>query len=388
MISRQKKLWEKFFSNWKNLFSSPQRFIIKVFKGFWFLLLWPVELVGDVIFFNKKKFEINPKKILIIKIDQLGDVLFSTLLVEEIKKLFPETEIDYLINKKAEQVLKYNPNLNKILFWENILLTLIPGRKGSFSFKKIKENYKTFKKLKTNKYDLVINARAFWPSSNLLWRFLSKKLISFDFSQFSFLANYTASYSLRDDEWKNYIRLLSPLGWNSVINENQPSPKFYNFSNFKSPEAPYICIAPVSFDPERTFTKKKWQDFLKELAYNLSGHKLVLLGLPNQRDWLNSIILDDISDKVKVYSDLSISDLGVVIKNSKMFIGLESFSAHLANSMNKKSFCLVNSKLFYISNLSKHNLVDGKSMLSISDTTKIFDLKIEVKHLLNQISIC
>ena len=381
---RHQKLWEKFFANWKNLFSSPQRFLIKIFKGFWFLVEWPFELLGDFIFISKKKIKIQSKRILIVKVDQLGDVLFSTLLIGEIKKIFPEVKIDYLINKKAEEILKGNQAINQVFFWENVLLALIPGRKGKFGFAKLKENLRTWKTLRSNKYDLVINARGFWPSGNLLWKFLAKNLIAFDFSQFSFLATVTVNYSLRDDEWKNYLRLLSPLKDSFVLPNTQRLPEFYNCSDFKAPTSPYICLAPVSFDPEKTWTIKKWQEFIQEFISNFPEYKIVLLGLPNQLDWLNSLAVDN-KEKIIIYTNLKISDLGKVIKDGKMFVGLDSFSAHLAIALKKKAFCLVNSQLFYVSGLSKQCLVDGKSMLSSGENVDIFDLKISTKDLIEKI---
>lgn len=385
-IKRHQKLWEKFFANWKNLFSSPQRFVIKIFKGLWFLVEWPFELLGDFIFISKKKIKIQPKRILIIKVDQLGDVLFSTLLIGEIKKLFPEVKIDYLINKKSEEILKGNPLLNQVFFWENILLALIPGRKGNFGFGKLKENHKTWKILRSNNYDLVINARGFWPSSNLLWRFLSKNLIAFDFSQFSFLAAATVGYNLREDEWKNYLRLLSPLEDDFALSDIQPSQEFFNCSEFQVPVSPYFCLAPVSFDSEKTWTIKKWQEFIQEFIINFHEYKLVLLGLPNQLSWLNNLVTDH-KDRIIIYTDLKISDLGKVIKEAHGFFGLESFSVHLAIALKKKVFCLVNSKLFYVSGLSTQCLVDGKSMLASSDNVNIFDLKAEPSKIVEEIKI-
>jgi len=190
---------------------------------------------------------------------------------------------------------------------------------------------------------------------------------------------------LREDEWKNYLRLLSPLkSSDATFVSEQPLPKFYNCSEFQTPAIPYFCLAPVSFDVEKTWTVKKWQKFIEEFIINFPELKLVLLGLPGQLTWLNSLVTGN-KDRVTIYTDLKISDLGKVIEDAQGFVGLESFSAHLAISLGKKVFCLVNSQLFFVPGLSAQHLVDGKSMLSASNGVKIFDLKAEIIELIEKI---
>ena len=74
-----------------------------------------IDVMGDLFFFNKKIVKsFYPKKILIVKIDQFGDVLFSTFLLPIIKEKYKGVEIDYLINEKTELILKNNPNIRKL----------------------------------------------------------------------------------------------------------------------------------------------------------------------------------------------------------------------------------------------------------------------------------
>ena len=68
--------------------------LTKLLKFFYLLVLLTVEIIGDLLFLWKRfscKKNINPEKILIARIDQFGDVLFSTFLVSLIKKKYPNT---------------------------------------------------------------------------------------------------------------------------------------------------------------------------------------------------------------------------------------------------------------------------------------------------------
>lgn len=351
-----------------NLFSFKY-IIIKLFKFICSIILLPIEILGDIIFSYKRFFNFNisnPKKILIVKIDQMGDVLFSTMLLPLIKEKYHQSKIDYLINKKAEQILIANPYINNIYHWQSIILNNVPGR-GKFSFISWKNNLLTWKTLKRQKYDVVINARAFIPSGNLSWRFLNpKKLISFDISQQSFLADNIVPYNLYDEEWQNYLNLLKPLGIDKVGGE--PRSEFYNLSDCNIGFENLAIISPISFNSERSWSLEKWIRAVQILVQK--DYQVVLIGTKEQREYLEKLKGDT---NGLIFID-SIPKLADLIKKADLFLGVESFPAHLALTFKTKLFPVVNTKLFYVSGKSKHKIIDGRSMLSQFSDVKIIDL--------------
>ncbi len=372
-FKRQVKLWSKFIANGNLSQVSFNRVLIKVFKGFWFLITWPLEVLGDLFIWPTKFTKLNQQpRILIVKIDQLGDVLFSTFLVPIIKQAYPGSQIDYLINPRSEAILKNNPDINQIFYWQDLLLQNIPGRQKNNFGQKIKGllvswrfNLDSWWLLKQQDYDLVINCRAFWPSSNWFWSGLGQQLIAFDFSQMSCAANYQADYDFKVEEWQNYLTLLEPLEIDTeILKLAEPRGRYYNFSPAAiQPSEEYWCLAAVSFDNEKTWNKEQWRSFITEFLVKTKA-KLVLTGLPNQAVWLQDLIkpFGNLS-RLIIATDLTIPELAELIKNSQGFIGLESFAAHLAIACYRPTYCLVNSRLFYVTGLSQGNFIDGRSML-------------------------
>lgn len=90
------------------------------------------------------------KRILLIKFRHHGDVLLSTPLVESLKYFYPDSEIDFLIYKECEPLLKNHPDINKLLFVDR------SWKSGGIS-KRILEEFKLAKKIYQGKYDLVLN---------------------------------------------------------------------------------------------------------------------------------------------------------------------------------------------------------------------------------------
>ncbi|MBD3379396.1 MAG: hypothetical protein GF408_02925 [Candidatus Omnitrophica bacterium] len=58
------------------------------------------------------------KRILIANIFGIGDVLFSTALVPNIKKAYPEASVDFICNARVRQALKCVPGIDRIYVYE------------------------------------------------------------------------------------------------------------------------------------------------------------------------------------------------------------------------------------------------------------------------------
>ncbi|HNW56108.1 MAG TPA: glycosyltransferase family 9 protein [bacterium] len=380
---RQGKLWSKFLANCNFFRVGKNRLVIKFGKAIWFLLAWPFELVGDLLIWPAKFSRLpGSPRFLIVKVDQLGDVLFSTFLLPLIKKLYPESSIDYLVNPQSQSVLVNNQLVDNVFSWQDLFLQNIPGRQKLGVWSRIKlailswhNNLASWRLLRQRKYDVVINCRAFWPSSNWLWRLLGRELVAFDFSQASFLANYQADYDLAAEEWQNYLKLLEPLGVSSIkTTEINPRGLFFNIIPVADLPQNYWCLSAVSFDAEKTWSQKKWQEFIAGFLEKTAS-SLVLTGLSGQAEWLQKVAGSFLlTGRVLVFTNLNISQLAGLIKNSQGFIGLESFAAHLAIALERPAFCLVNSRLFYVPGLSNKKMIDGRSMLPQIKAVRIFDL--------------
>lgn len=382
LFKKYQNLFKKFLGNIFRKRTSWEKKIMKFFKFLYLLLLFPLEIIGDLITFRKNfsfKKKLKPKKILIIKIDQFGDVLFSTFLLPLIKKQALKTEIHYLINPKTEILLKNNPYINKIYFWHDLFLYFILGREGDKRtknfFEILKEDYQILKKLRNERYDLIVNTRAFAPSSNFFFKIMNPKFLSaFDISEQSFLADYWAEYDLEEEEWKNYLKLFQPF---FEFENPDFSSQFYNFDDkrlrkkFSSEIDKFVVISPVSFDKERLWEINYWQELIKYLIGQ--NYYIILTGIESQKDYLLKIAKFFTFDKVKIFTNLTIPELASLIKYSKFVIAIDSFIAHLAIAIKKPLICLINPEIYFLKNYSKpKKFIDAKSMIPVIKNVFIF----------------
>jgi heptosyltransferase-2 len=96
--------------------------------------------------------ENNRKKILIVKLGAIGDIVMALPLINAIDKKYPGAEITWLCGKIVEPILKCVPRIDKLIVVdEKQLLTGSPAGQ-------ILEVLATWRKLFSHKYDIILTA--------------------------------------------------------------------------------------------------------------------------------------------------------------------------------------------------------------------------------------
>jgi heptosyltransferase I len=103
-------------------------------------------------------------KVLIVKLSSLGDVLHTLPVVNDIKTAFPNTQIDWVVERSFAGVVRQCQGVNKVITCE-----LRQWRKTPFS-QKTKQAWRIFKaELQQEKYDAVIDLQGLTKSAAVAW---------------------------------------------------------------------------------------------------------------------------------------------------------------------------------------------------------------------------
>ncbi len=122
--------------------------------------------------------KIQFKRILIVNIFGIGDVLFTTPLISNIKKDIPDAFIGYVCNKRTAPLLENNPQVNKIFLYEKDDFVEVSRRSKIELMKKI---FSLFREIKKEKFDLVIDLSLFKYASFFLMLAGIKVRIGFNY---------------------------------------------------------------------------------------------------------------------------------------------------------------------------------------------------------------
>ena len=103
------------------------------------------------------------KTILIIKLRAIGDVVLSTSILPDLRKMYPDAQIHFLVEPPADEVLEDNPYVDKVIpyswkLWKKLSL-----------FRSWQAGYRFIKNLRQQGYDLVFDLFGNPRSAFIAW---------------------------------------------------------------------------------------------------------------------------------------------------------------------------------------------------------------------------
>lgn len=287
------------------------------------------------------------KKILVIQTAFIGDVVLATSLIETLHQQLPEAKIDILVRKGNESLFQAHPFLNQVLVWD---------KKNN----KYQNWVGLLIKIRSNQYDVVVNAQRFAATG--AWTALSgaKIKIGFDKNPFSFLFTNVVVHQFSEKGQHEIDRnhlLLSSLFLTKVA-----MPKLYPTASDEMAvihyqQTPYLCIAPASVWFTKQFPVEKWVNFINALPFK---GPIYLIGGPGDK-LLCDQILQKINRKSVVNLAGRLSFLASAALQKKAVLNYVNDSAplHFASAVNAPVVAVYCSTLpnFGFGPLSDHSFI-------------------------------
>jgi heptosyltransferase-2 len=280
------------------------------------------------------------KKILIIQNKRIGDVLLSSIIANNIKSVFPESEVHFFVYDYAAAVLRNNSNIDKII------------EVNDKELKKITNLLKQIRVVKRNNYDIIFDAYS---------KFQSRLICLFSGSEFRIgfkrkhkklkLPFYTHAVDFLDHSTKicgkaledriNIITSVFPLEVPNYV------PKIYlteaekKYNITASIKNPIIMIGVLGSTPQKSMP----YDYMVQLIdYITSNYNVTILFnyAPHQKDEALNIY-EQCSQKAQINMDIyenSVRGFLKLMNQCDLLISNEGGSVHMAKAMNKPTFTI------------------------------------------------
>jgi len=110
-------------------------------------------LVNQLFYRKKLPPPLDIKKILVVKLDHIGDVLLATPVITNLRLHYPHAHIAMLVGSWSKQVVKCNPHIDEILCYDSPFFC----RSGGGAT--LKEAMQMLRRLKSERYDLIVELR-------------------------------------------------------------------------------------------------------------------------------------------------------------------------------------------------------------------------------------
>lgn len=270
------------------------------------------------------------KKILIIQTAYIGDVVLATSFIEIVSQHFKGAQIDFLLRKGNEVLLKDNKKITNLFIWDKN--------------KKYKSMFSLLKIIRKEEYDFCFNIQRFFNSGLFAILSKSKRTVMFNKNPLSFFASKRIKHHIPYKKNNSYFHevqrnaeLLSaisdyevPKDPKEISLELHLKETTYKNVEFLSKQE-YIVLAPSSVWFTKQFSKDQWID----LKNNLDHFQLYFIGAPSDKAFIDEII-EDSKNCINLSGKLSLIESAALMKNAKRVIVNDSAPLHLASSVNAK----------------------------------------------------
>lgn len=261
---------------------------------------------------------------MVIQTAFIGDVILATGILEKLHQTFPDSQLDFLVRKGNESLLKDHPFVKKTLVWDK--------RENKWG-----NMFRLIRTIRSEKYDLVVNLQRYNSSAFITLRsgakhtsgYASSFLSAFFDKRIEHKLGSAGNFGPHEIE-RNHQLIAHLCPGDAGRPALYPSKSDYDFIKSYSDEK-YITISPASV----WFTKQVPSTIWVDLIRSLNNQKIFLLGGPGDQTLCTEIISCCPNQNViSLAGKLSLLQSAALMKSAAMNYTNDSAPLHLCSAMN------------------------------------------------------
>ena len=299
------------------------------------------DFIGKIIFLpfilSKKTLPGNIGKILIIRLDHIGDVIFSTVVPKNLKEHYKGAKITFLVSGWSKEIVLSNPNIDEVICYDAPWF----DRNKRKVFEVVRF-IKIAMQLRKDKYDIGFDLRGDLRHIILMALGGVKFRIGYGITGGGFLLHKEVKYRESVHSVERNLDLLKSMSINTPYRE----PEFYSsdkdilfikdfFHKQKILKESFLVV----LHPFANYSSKNWLEnrftTLMDELYNEYNATIILVGSTKDRNGIEKLIEASNAPAINAAGLTSLGALFEIINHSNVFIGIDSGPSHIA-ALNKK----------------------------------------------------
>lgn len=274
------------------------------------------------------------KKILIVKPSSLGDIVHSLALLNAIKRCYPDASIHWVISRNLVSLLQGNPMIEKVWIIDKDKWKTLSG-----IFRTIKELRSLAKRLKSAKFDLVIDLQGLFRSGVISRFTKAPTILGFREAREGSRFFYTQTVEGGKDVHAvdRYLEIARFLGCDTAevrfplaVDVDWDSVR----KRFSLPDE-YAVLVPGA----RWETKKWPYDRFATVASGLSIQS-VIIGSRHDKEISYGISQLSKGKSIDVSGKTSLNELVSIIKHAQFMLTNDTGPMHIAAALNVPVYAL------------------------------------------------
>ncbi|NQT96040.1 MAG: glycosyltransferase family 9 protein [Candidatus Omnitrophica bacterium] len=318
-----------------------------IFKNkFYIFIVSIVDFLGNIIFLPfkifKKKAPGNIANILVIRLDHIGDVIFSTPIPQNLRAHYRGAKVTFLVGSWAKEIIINNPYVDEVICYDAPWFKRSKG--GRF---KILKFIRLAAELRRHNYDIGFDLRG--DLRHILLMFLGgvKFRVSYGITGGGFMLHKRCVYREGTHSLEHNLDMLRETG----VAVKDKDIYIYSSAKDKASVKDFLTRSGISENdtiavvhPFAGSISKNWLDQrfaqLLMILHKDYDTKAVLVGSEKDKTPIGNIIKASQAPMLNAAGALSLGGLLELINKSKIFIGVDSGPSHIAALHDKPSVIL------------------------------------------------
>ena len=281
----------------------------------------------------------TPERILVVKLDHLGDVLLATPVFSNLRRAYPNAELHALTGTWSRVVLEKHLAVNKVLEYNSPAFCRT-GRPTS-----LKQMFQLYRELRRQKYDLVVELRGDWHT---LWfallKLTPKRLdrAALQIANRLGSAQFTGTHeTTRNLDVLKQAGIATPVQTTtfSITSEDEKWASNFLMTYQISREQPLVAIhagSPIELKrwlPERYAELADWLIAQK-------GAQILFVGVKEENQIITEIQSLMRGKSINIAGETTFTQLASILHSCNVFIGNDSGPMHLAAAVGTQTIGL------------------------------------------------
>ena len=283
------------------------------------------------LFYWKRWFpkDFTPKRILVVKLDHLGDVLLATPVFSNLRQAYPNAELHALTGAWSRVVLEKHPDVNKVLEYNS------PAFSRTAEPTSLKQTFRLYRELRRQKYDLMIELRSDWRIVCFaLLRVTPKRLdrAALQVANKLGFAQFTGTHeTTRNLDVLRKANIPTPIQTTtfSVTTEDKKWASDFLATYQINRERPLIAIHPGSPIPLKRWAPERYAELADWLIAQKRAN-ILFVGVKEEIPIITEIQRLMRAASNNIAGETTLTQLASILHTCNVFIGNDSGPMHLA----------------------------------------------------------
>lgn len=287
----------------------------------------------------------EPRKILVVRLSALGDIVMASGLIPALQTRFPDAEISWVCEPVCAPLLQHNPRLKQVIVWQRGEWQALLKAKRYLDLWRAVKAFRA--RLKAEQFDLVLDGQGLLKSGLVAWFTGAPRRVSIIAregshrlvhevatppqgadpvmgSEYRFLAHYLGAPS------ESFVHDLAVGEVQRTRAREVLGDRLKTAWAGELIPRPLVVLAPFTTRPQKHWVEANWSELGRQMLAR--GLQPVVLGGPADREAAERICVGQ-ARLINLAGALKLDESVALIADAQLLVGVDTGLTHMGSAL-------------------------------------------------------